>query len=378
MTATSALIHANKLLPEAILQAHLAPGAIAAANTEAEAAAAAIVAGLQGPAPFAEELLARFDEAGLAGQAAAWAWADEADEQALLTRIPQARLDWRENAYRCLAHRIARDLAGADLVEGVHQALTAELARIEAGGSGLGERCCQLLAMCGDARTLDAIAHLMRADRFCDRFELERLRKSFEEHGRDVAGLQDFAADWQECFAAHLGEVPLAEVVDAETTIDAEAVTAEAIDDEVPDDEAPAEGAIDWAAFAASPQAGTLDEQIRSLVTQLGPVIEQIAAQAVGKPLLACNEQEVAAIFLQVLPQSLPPQYVQAALSPQGLNSFKALIDYLDQQQAGSGAALQAGLGIVREQIQASMRASGSLQGSLYDDTDDDQGIIAP
>jgi hypothetical protein len=104
-----------------------------------------------------------------------------------------------------------------------------------------------------------------------------------------------------------------------------------------------------------------------SLLSQVVPMLEQLSAQAVGVPLTDLSDQEIAAVFLQVLPQALPPQYLQALLSPQALSALGSLFKWLEAEgKTAEGAGLSAGISLVREQLQASMRQRGILGGPDY------------
>ena len=146
---------------------------------------------------------------------------------------------------------------------------------------------------------------------------------------------------------------------------------------DTPDGELPPEGAmaqIDWQAFAASPEFTALAPQAQGLVSQLGPMLEQLAAQGLRAMFADLNGQELAALLLQVLPQALQPQHVQMALHPHALNGYQALAKYLHREGlATQGDSLVQGVKLVRKQLQAQMRRSGMLGGPDYSDPDEAQ-----
>ena len=129
---------------------------------------------------------------------------------------------------------------------------------------------------------------------------------------------------------------------------------------------------VDWKAFGDSAEAKALPPQVKSLIAQLGPVLEQLAVRAIQAPLTDLTGQEFAALLLQVLPQALPPQAVQAALSPQALNGYQALAKFLARTGAATnGDDLVAGVKLVRQELTAQMRQSGILGGPDYSDPDE-------
>ncbi|MFW5828848.1 MAG: hypothetical protein ACOCXA_01185 [Planctomycetota bacterium] len=268
----------------------------------------------------------------------------------------------RKKPKRCLGQHAP---AASDLIA----CIDAELERVASGRTGLGERACLVLAILGDAACQEQISRVLNADRFCDRFELQRQRKALDDHGHDHESRELFSADWPACFAddIHHDEPERSDpeaLPEAEPDAEAEADTELETDDVMP------ETSIDWQDFAGSPEAQELPEQIQQVIVQFGPILEQLAGRGLGKSLTDCSDQEFAVLLLQVLPQALPPQYVQIALSPQGLLGLRAVCSYLERTEAGSGARLAAGLDLVRQEIQAQMRASGNLNSSIYDEPD--------
>ena len=102
-----------------------------------------------------------------------------------------------------------------------------------------------------------------------------------------------------------------------EAAADKSEATAESTPEEVAESEDETEEVsappLDLAGYAEAiddPEAADL-----RLVEQVIPMLDQLSAQAVKVPLAALAAQELAVLFLQVLPQALPPQYVQALLS---------------------------------------------------------------
>ena len=89
---------------------------------------------------------------------------------------------------------------------------------------------------------------------------------------------------------------------------------------------------------------------------------EQVAAQAAGKDLLSCSPDEIAGVT--GLAAVLPPQYVQAALSPDALT----VVGGAHAGEHGYNSQdLVAGIGTVREAMREQMRASGMLGTGLRD-----------
>ena len=62
------------------------------------------------------------------------------------------------------------------------------------------------------------------------------------------------------------------------------------------------------------------------LLQQVIPMLNQLSVQAVKIPFAALGAQELAVLFLQVLPQALPPQYIQALLTPDALNALSRFL----------------------------------------------------
>lgn len=129
---------------------------------------------------------------------------------------------------------------------------------------------------------------------------------------------------------------------------------------------------IDWKAFAESPEFSGLSPQSQGLVTQLGPLLEQLAAQAIRAALSDLSGQEFAALLLQVLPQALQPQHVQMALHPHALNGYQAMARWMASTGIAShGDDLVVGVKLVRQQLRDQMRKTGMLGGPDYSDPDE-------
>ncbi len=129
---------------------------------------------------------------------------------------------------------------------------------------------------------------------------------------------------------------------------------------------------MDWKAFIASPEATALAPQSKSLIAQLGPVLEQLSMRAIQAPLTDLSGQEFAGLLLQVLPQAIPQQAVQAALSPQALNGYQALVKYFIRSGlATHGLEMLQGVKLVRRELSEQIRRSGILGGPDYSDPDE-------
>ncbi|MDA3959655.1 MAG: hypothetical protein PF961_02610, partial [Planctomycetota bacterium] len=147
---------------------------------------------------------------------------------------------------------------------------------------------------------------------------------------------------------------------------------AEPDQEDAEEDEEAAPEPVDWEAFAASEHAAALPEDLRTMATQLGPMLEQLTMQAAQLPLTAVTGQEIAGLLLQVLPQAAPPQVVQAVLSPQGINGLQAVCRYLaDTGLAENGDDMVEGIKMVRQAMREQVRATGMLGGPDYSDPDE-------
>lgn len=385
MLDASTLVHDGRLIVPAIQNCHcssdeLSDALNATTNCE-ERAALALLA--HAHSNLLGLLLSMLSSDALDGQTAAWALGHMPCEDMLFDRIKEGGIDQRSNAWAALAYRIIHsEQSGAQLISGCLTALDGELAHLKKGRSALGELACRTLVLLQAPQADEQIQRVIAADRFCDRYELQRLRKVINDESLLAEERNELSADWTTIFADYCSnEMPAS----AEELIDEDDATenSEAPLDEAPLDKASSEeatehveadeqlNAINWQAFLESDEAASIPQEYLGLLTQIGPAFEQLAARAFQKALADCSGDEIAMLFLQVLPQAAPPQVVQLAVSPQGLNQFKALIAWLNSQEADSGAGLAEGIQIVREQIQAQMRASGNLNSSIYDDADE-------
>lgn len=416
MLSATDLTADGKLLADAI-DAASTDGIAAALPTAngAHLAALALIAGEHGAADAVGPLLGLLDHDGVAGKAIAWALgrlatAANGVEAKLVAALADGGLDVRENAYGALAGLAARGVASKSLGDDMAARVQAEIDRAKSGGSGLGEHACRVLAVLGDSRTATLIQQVIDQDRFCDRFELQRLRKAVQDEGRDQESIKVIKAPWRTTFAEVL-VVPKAATVEkpaekpaatppksAAPAAKAPAPTAapmvsdepppgyddgmdevppgaeDGADDSMPGDPQP----IDWKGFAASPEAAALPPQLKQLAGQLGPLLEQLSVRAIRAPLTDLNTQEFAALLLQVLPQALPPQHVQMALSPHAMQCYKALVKYLmSTGVAPKGQELLDAIALVRKELQNQIRQAGILNGPDYSDPDD-KPAVAP
>ncbi len=360
------------------------------------------------------ELVTQLGEDGLPGQVAAWALGSLGAIDAVTAAIPDGRLDTRHNGYQALAVAAALGKAPAGLAGWLIERIDAEIAKARGGGTGLAEQAARPLAVLGHPQFADLVQRIIEGDRFCDRFELDRLKGAVADDGRARFLAKELAAPWRVFFADHLPKpeepkpapapakppVAIAKPVAAKpplagrapvpppmapipTPVDALADD-DALDDadagDLPPDlaglaEAEAVGdgpkpeKIDWKEFAASPEFTALNPQAQGLVTQLGPLLEQLAAQAIRAFLTDLQAQEFAALLLQVLPQALQPQAVQMALHPHALNGYQALARYLQRTgKATQGDSLVEGVKLVRQQLRDQMRKAGMIGGPDYSD----------
>jgi hypothetical protein len=381
---------------QAILQAlgatapeSIAAGALAAGRTQARAAI-----------PALSGLLMRD---GVAGRAAAWALAQLGAEAELLAAVDGAKLDARENGYWGLMVLAARGAGSAGLAAELAARVEREIERARSGGTGLGEHACRVLAILGAPGVDGLIQRVIEQDRFCDRFELQRLRKSVQDGGRDQESVRELSAPYGVLFAKHIvgAEAPEAPAASPSALVTgAGAPAAKAappvakkappakgpaapgaaapppgdveLEDQGQEPGAPASQPVDWKAFIASPEATALPPQSRSLIAQLGPVLEQLALRAVQAPLTDLSGQEFAGLLLQVLPQAIPQQAVQAALSPQALNAYQAMVRYFMRAGlATHGEEMLQGVKLVRRELSEQIRRSGILGGPDYSDPDE-------
>ena len=353
-------------------------------------------------------LVIQLGEDGLPGLVAAWALGQLDSEAAVKAAIPEGRLDARQNGYQALAILAARGKASAGLAAWLVERIDAELAKAKGGGTGLAEQAARPLAVIGHPQFADIAQKIIDGDRFCDRFEVNRLKSEVADNGRARHLAKELADPWQVVFADHLPKPeapkpdpvpekpaapapkPKAPVAKAPPTSLAPLPPADAIDPAaeeglddgpLPGEESELEAApgdgpkpekIDWKAFAESEEFKALTPQSQGLVTQLGPLLEQLAAQAIRAFLSDLQGQEFAALLLQVLPQALQPQAVQMALHPHAINGYQALAKYLNRTGlATQGDSMLQGVKLVRTQLRDQMRKSGMLGGPDYADPDE-------
>lgn len=368
------------LHPELIAQFAADPSALAEHIREAgdSAPSAAIAAGVQQRQDCIDALIAALADRELLGECAAWALGHLPSTEALLQLLTSdPDFDTREHCYLALAHLAARGGGDHTLAEAMERRINHELAGLDEGKSSLAEHALRVLALIGvdPAITEGHADTIIDRDRFCDRFEMQRLRKAVNEDGIDRESQEELSADWEERFAEAIPEPIAAEHVapnEAPPTPAPEAMEAEVEPDEtaaLAEDMPAPVASIDWQAFAESDTAENLGPQLTQLVTQFGPMLDELAQRFASKNLFALSAEEFAGLILQVLPQAVPPQYVQALLSPQALNALQQLAEYVNaHEDEVDASAMIAGLGIIRQQIQAQLRASGSLHGSDYDE----------
>ena len=373
-----------------LLEDLVSPAAVSATAWQADFAnasegperlAAALCAGIHGSADAIATLTSWLgdDDA----SATAWALGQLDSEAAVCAVVDGGNLDQRDNGYQALAYLAARDAASAQLADWCAQRVASEIEFAKAGKTCLGEQACRVLAILGDQRTDELTQAVIEADSYCDRFELQRIRKAVRDGERDRDAIAELTEAWSEIFADELGDdsaateaedatLPEAEEPEAASPAPEDAPAppekpaAEDLPPEDPDAQAMPATSVDWEDFAASPEMEALDEQAGQMVGQFGPMLDQLSAQAIQKPLIDLEENEFAALYLQVLPQAIPPQYMQILVAPQTLNAFKALSAYCERVHGTS--AIADGLKIVREAIQQQLRAAGSLHGSDYDE----------
>jgi hypothetical protein len=392
------LVRNGKLLAEAIAAAPGDAAQLKPLFASPAAPAAAIIAGLTGAAMTAE-LVPLLAQEGLPGRAAAWALGRLGAQAQLLAAVADGGLDQRDNAYWGLAVLAAAGKASSDLAPALRARVAAEIAKAKSGGTGLGEHAVRALAVLGDAEAGALAQAVVDGDRFCDRFELQRIKKAVTD-GRDREAVRLFSAEWTVVFADQLyvepakpaekpAEQPAAKapgkapakapakmpvpVSDAPPSYDLGGDPGEG---EAPPEagEPPAGGGapVDWKAFLASPEAAALQPQVKQMAGQLGQLLEKLAQQAVGAQFTDLSRDEFAALLTQVLPQALPPQHVQAALSPHALNAYQALAKFLHRTGAATqGDGLLQGVKLVRQLMTEQMRRSGILGGPDYSDPDE-------
>ncbi|HEX3135891.1 MAG TPA: hypothetical protein VHX44_20175 [Planctomycetota bacterium] len=376
----------------------------------AHLAALALIAGERGAQDVVAPLLTLLERDGIAGKAIAWALgrlasASNGVEAKAVAALADGGLDVRENAYATLAGLAARGVASKGLGDIMVARVQAEIDRAKSGGSGLGEQACRVLAVLGEPRTPDLIQQVIDQDRFCDRFELQRLRKSVQDDGRDQETIKAMKAPWRTTFAdalfvpkapapapaptpaKNIEKTAVKPPAPAAKAPAPAAVTTPADGEELPADDgvdevSPGEGdedalpgdpqPIDWKTFATSPEIETLPAPLKQLAGQLGPLLEQLSVRAIRAPLADLAAQEFAGLLLQVLPQALPPQHVQMALSPHAMQCYKAMAKFLIRTGvATKGNDLLDAVSLVRKELTNQIRQAGILNGPDYSDPDD-------
>jgi hypothetical protein len=410
----SDLTTSGKLDAAAIDAAHLNSAALLSALTSTtipeQLAALAVIAGRDHSSDCQPALLGLLGRDGLVGRCAAWAIGqlatagDAAIEQALLKIVESGDLDTRENGYLALAVLAARSVGSAQLPQALTACVEAEVARAMAGKSGLGEHPCRILAILGASGLPELLKSVGERDRYTDRFELQRLRKAIEDSGRDTETQRLLTGPWQTLFADAI-HVPAAPPVappakTASAPASGAGITAvpptggkaaaspppapgaptgdAGTTDELgaPDDGGTPAPPIDWKAFLASPEAKALPPQVQQMAAQLGPLLEQLSNRAIRAALSDLTGQEFAGLILQVLPQALPPQHAQMALSPPAINAYQAIAKYLARTLlATHGQDLLEGVKLVRRELVNQIRQSGILGGPDYSDPDDKPSI---
>ena len=347
--------------------------ALGQTSDDQQTAALAICLGNAGAAQAIDALLPLLSRDGLPGAAAAWALGRYEAAERILALLADAPLSLRENAYLALAYRATTGQDAVVLNQALPALHAAEMQRVAQGRSGLGEQVCRILAILGSPAATELIERTIAEDPYSDKFELQRLAKAMAEHGRDQDSIAELQRPWPEIFADHLAAVEAPEAVDDQIPDapmdDADTLAAEEDDPDAPEAD-DAQPPIDWAPFAASPQAAGLDPSMAGMATQFGPALDQLARQAVGVPLCDLQAQECAALLLQVVPQAVPPQAVQALLSPQGLNAMQALMQWLVAEHDASPELVTA-IKTVRQTLREQVRSSGMLGGPDYSDPDE-------
>ena len=361
------------------------------------------------------DLIAQLGEDGLPGLIAAWALGHLPSEAALLPAITAGRLDTRQNGYQALAILSARGQASPTLAAWLVARIDAEITKAKTGGTGLAEQAARPLAVLGHPQFAELMQQIIDGDRFCDRFELNRLSSEVADHGKARHLATELKDPWRTVFADHLPKaapepkpapepapkagpgpralapkaplapkpapkqpkapLPLEPGDEEELTPEeaAELAAMEAMEAGAPGEPgAPEPIRIDWKAFAECAEFTALSPQSQGLVKQLGPLLEQLSTQAIRAYLPDLTGQEFAALLLQVLPQALQPQAVQMALHPHALNGYQALAKWLARiGLTTQGEDLVSGVKLVRLQLRDQMRKTGNLGGPDYSDPDE-------
>lgn len=353
------------------------PALLAAAVDVPEKAAIMIAMGLKPSPEFAALLVPFLATPKLPGRAAAWALGQMDGAQAsIVATLAAAKSTGRQNAYQALAILAARGKTGADLPDILLARFEDELARARSGAGGLGDQVVRILAILGHPKAAASIEAVHEADRFADRSELERLRTEIADNGKAKALIADLTQDVGKIFADVLVPPPappaVEETTKATTKTAAPKGPAAKQAAPLPNDQAE-EGAapapIDWKDALASPEIKALDAGGQKLIGQLGPMLEQVAQQALQAPLTDLSGEEFAGVILQVLPQALPPQAVQVALHPQAFKAYQALGNYVSRTTGNAG--IIDGVKLMRKALQEHQRSSGMLGGPDYSDPDE-------
>lgn len=356
------------------------PAQLAAAVDVPEKAAIMIAMGLRPVPEFAALLVPLLATPKLPGRAAAWALGQMDGAQAsIVATLATAKSTGRQNAYQALAILAARGKTGADLPDLLLARLEDELARARSGAGGLGDQVVRILAILGHPKAAEAIEAVHEADRFADRSELERLRTEIADNGKARALIADLTQDVGKIFADVLVPPPAPPAVEEPTkattkTAAPKGPAAAKQAAALPEDPNAEEGAaapapIDWKDALASPEIKVLDAGGQKLIGQLGPMLEQVAQQALQAPLTDLSGEEFAGVILQVLPQALPPQAVQVALHPQAFKAYQALGNYVSRTTGNAG--IIDGVKLMRKALQEHQRSSGMLGGPDYSDPDE-------
>jgi len=362
------------------------------------------------------DLILQLSEDGLPGLIAAWALGQLPSEAALLPAITDGRLDTRQNGYQALAILAARGKASATLAAWLVARIDAEITKAKTGGTGLAEQAARPLAVLGHPQFAELMQKIIDGDRFCDRFELNRLSSEVADHGKARHLATELNDPWRTVFADHLPKAApepkpepapkaaapkalapklppkvapkpaqsaapkaplppeLGDVEELTPEEAAELAAMEAMEAGAPGaDGAAAEPIrIDWKAFAESDEFIALSPQSQGLVKQIGPLLEQLSTQAIRAYLPDLTGQEFAALLLQVLPQAVQPQAVQMALHPHALNGYQALAKWMARiGLTTQGEDLVSGVKLVRQQLRDQIRKTGNLGGPDYSDPDE-------
>ncbi|TVR12043.1 MAG: hypothetical protein EA401_09975 [Planctomycetota bacterium] len=363
---------------------------ILAAADDSDAAAAAIICGRDRYTAAKDHLIAKLDHDGLPGRCAAWALGQMGASEELLAAAADGGLDRRENAYFGLACLVAAQQHPSDLGATIAHRIDDELARAQSGRSGLSEHASRILVMLADPHSEAMIQRIIEGDPLTDRYELQRQRKALADHGRDQESLATLA-EWHTAFAEDTatadddmgvqGEGGSGNDISPETALAPEppiqdSNAAEDSLEQMGEDERPQAPPIDVQAYIESKGEGAAEDPMLGLLPQVLPMFEQLAQQAVGAQLETLSGQEFAALILQVLPQALPQQYLQALFSPNAINTLAGLFKWYEQQ--GGNPGLAQGIAIVRQQLQEQVRSSGVLGGPDFSDPDDQDDTATP